>query len=264
MRVVVCDDDPGVRSTVAALVEAQGGVVVAEGGDSLQAISAIEAESPNLVVLDLSLAYGMGSDVLDVARQRRCRVVVFSAFTDDLQTSSLSPGTLVVDKPDFMELERVLAACAAEVARPPDERSNRRRLTSEASDRSESVAIDDAYGFYEALAQGGPGDVLLALRTPATPGWLDAGALAATVRNVVRTDDLVLSAEHHAQVMLLAGAEMGAAAVLARLQRVWDHTGSGGTIEAAFVVIAKGEEPGDAFERLKHEQLVTLTDDVPI
>jgi CheY-like chemotaxis protein len=264
VRTVVIDDDPSVRSTIASLVEAQGGVVVGEAVNSLQGVDAIEAESPNLVVLDLALAHGTGLEVLDAATRMRCRIVVFSSFTDDLQSSTLPPGTLVVDKPDFLELERVLAACAEDVARPQNERSERRRLSPAAPERSDPSSIDDAYGFYEALAQAAPGDVLVTLHTPATPGWLDAGALAATVRNVVRTDDLVLSAEHHAQVMLMAGADEGADAVLARLRRVWAHTGSGGTIEAAFVVVAPGEEPGDAFERLKHEPRMTLTDDVPI
>ncbi|MEZ5236230.1 MAG: response regulator transcription factor [Acidimicrobiales bacterium] len=66
-RVLVVDDDEGVRTSVTWALEADGFEVVAVD-DGLSALAAIEAAMPSLMVLDLSLP-GLGG--LDILRQLR-------------------------------------------------------------------------------------------------------------------------------------------------------------------------------------------------
>ncbi|MGZ4711316.1 MAG: response regulator transcription factor [Acidimicrobiales bacterium] len=66
-RVLVVDDDEGVRTVVAWRLEAEG-CLITQAADGLHALDALAATRPDLVVLDLSLP-GLGG--LDVLRQIR-------------------------------------------------------------------------------------------------------------------------------------------------------------------------------------------------
>ncbi len=75
-RVLVVDDDEGVRTGVTWALEADGFAVEAVQ-DGVRAIERIESSSPSLVVLDLSLPGVGGLDILRRVRQREEREGTF-------------------------------------------------------------------------------------------------------------------------------------------------------------------------------------------
>jgi DNA-binding NarL/FixJ family response regulator len=69
-KVFLVDDSAAVRSRLARLVEAvPGAELVGEAGDVEQAIAAILAAKPDVVLLDLRLESGSGFDVLQAVQR---------------------------------------------------------------------------------------------------------------------------------------------------------------------------------------------------
>ncbi len=85
-RVLVVDDHAVLRAGLRTLLEGDGGFeVVGEAGDGAAALLAVEAERPDLVVLDLSLP-GMGG--VEITRRIRAaspstRVVILTVHEDE-------------------------------------------------------------------------------------------------------------------------------------------------------------------------------------
>ncbi len=101
LRVVVCDDDPTVRGVVGDLVEELGGAVLAETDSAIETTTLLARFRPDVVVLDLTLRFGSGVDILGgLARlPDPPHVIVFTAY-DGLAPVPRS-GVDVVHKPDF-------------------------------------------------------------------------------------------------------------------------------------------------------------------
>ena len=70
-RILIVDDDPPVRRMLARTIGAEG-YVVGEAADGAQALVAVEANAPDLVVLDVTMP---GLDGFEVCRQMRRRGV---------------------------------------------------------------------------------------------------------------------------------------------------------------------------------------------
>ena len=206
MRVVVCEDDPVVRSVVSGLVEQASGEVLAETDSALEAMQLIERFEPDLVILDLNLHRGSGIDVLDRVRELSAapHVIVFTAYD--------TPGRLdgdafdVVPKPDFELLGERLAGWSA---RSDDRRRNPVREVA----APVRPGVEDSTDFYRLLAEARPGDALVHIEV----GSDQAGDLAATVRRAVRAQDRVLRRSDGVLVLLIGG---GAVAVEALCQRL--------------------------------------------
>jgi DNA-binding NarL/FixJ family response regulator len=64
--VVIVDDHEDFRASARALLEAEGFKVVGEAADGTEALAAVAALQPNIVLLDIQLP---GSDGFDVAEQ---------------------------------------------------------------------------------------------------------------------------------------------------------------------------------------------------
>src|SRR5438552_1811829 len=84
-RVVVVDDDPDVQDLLEFMFEVdERFVVVGFAPDANTAVSLVERERPDAVVLDLQLPGMDGLTALPLIRRRapEARIVVFSAFPD--------------------------------------------------------------------------------------------------------------------------------------------------------------------------------------
>jgi len=103
-HILVVDDDPAFRSALVSCLR-DANTRVAEAADGRAALAAIEAEPPDLVVLDLRLPELDGSAVLDhlstTEALSQIPVVVLTAFTLDVANSSALPrATAVLGKAD--------------------------------------------------------------------------------------------------------------------------------------------------------------------
>ena len=112
-RVLVIDDDPGLRNGMAVLIKASGAeVLLAETvAEALERL----ASQPTHIVLDLNLPDGHGTAALRRVREEHLpiRVVVISGSSDPTllaEAASLPPDALLKKPPDWDELLRYLDA----------------------------------------------------------------------------------------------------------------------------------------------------------
>ena len=203
------------RSVISSLVEERGGQVIAEADRAFEAIDLIDRFGANLVVLDMSLAGGSGIEVVHHVREVRgaeAQVVIFTAFWDaarDLRGA----GVRVVEKPSFEDLEKALDAALADLGSPAVDRERRREVrTMWAAIRSTS-GLDDAADFYRAVASAEPGDALIGVPV----ADVDVDEVARAVRKLVRDQDRMTVRDATLVLLLVGGADDGAAAALRRL-----------------------------------------------
>lgn len=83
-RILVIDDEPPIRRFLRVGLSAEGCGVL-EAGNGAQAIAAIAAETPDLILLDLGLPDTTGHDLLERWRAERLElpVIVLSSRTDE-------------------------------------------------------------------------------------------------------------------------------------------------------------------------------------
>ncbi len=73
--VLVVDDDPGVRTTVAEILESEG-YTVATAENGLEALRALETVSPELVLLDMQMPVLDGWEFARKLRERGLRLTI--------------------------------------------------------------------------------------------------------------------------------------------------------------------------------------------
>ena len=95
-RVVIADDNDGVRVLLRTLIEIDGRLrLVGEATDGRQALELVEAEQPDILLLDLSMPGLDGLQVLTELRRRQPtpRVLVYSGFSGpDIREAALRAG----------------------------------------------------------------------------------------------------------------------------------------------------------------------------
>jgi CheY-like chemotaxis protein len=214
------------------VAETAGHEVVAEVDTAHAAIEYIGRHQPDIVIVDLALATGLGFSVVKEARtlSPNARVVVFSAFVGDAASLVAAGASAVIDKPRFDELEATLTSWT-------DGPAGERRRVVLPRDPAQSVVrspsgLEPDRDFYAALAQSSEDDVLLLL-------WLDG--LDAALRRFGQhiTNDWVLqlaratrkaTRDHdhlacfdgvHVHALLLGAGVEGPPAVLARIVATW-------------------------------------------
>ena len=105
--VLVVDDEPAVRDLLRMNLEMDGHRVVAEASDGEQALEALQAADPDVVVLDMMMPGTAGDDVLRRMpardRERRPWVVAYSASPSHLQVADELGADVVVLKSGDME-----------------------------------------------------------------------------------------------------------------------------------------------------------------
>jgi len=231
LKVVICDDDPLVRSVLESLVADEHHEVVGEAQDSIDAIELIESIRPDLVIVDLALRYSSGHDVVAAAKTLGCKTIVFSSFVTAEMVAS-SNGVVVIEKPDFDELSGAIRRLAFDAdERVVDNRTRPRRSP-------------DAKEFFAAVAEAEPGDALVLLQ-PGDNGALDQ--VFAAAERVVASTDRVAVGGSGVRMLLAASGPEGVHAVIARIK---DEVGGLPGWNVRAVTITDGEAPTDAYLRL--------------
>ena len=116
-RILLVEDDPGIRRFLEVVV-ARGGFIVDTATDGAEALSLLEQNTYDLMLLDLMLPRFSGFDVIPALRKLKTRpavIVVTSNDTNDLDPEIISS---VVRKPfDLNELMTLVKATASAAAR---------------------------------------------------------------------------------------------------------------------------------------------------
>lgn len=84
-RIVVVDDHPVFRKGLVALLRAEGHDVVGEASDGVEAVAVVATESPDVVLMDLSMPLrdGFEATAQICAQQRATKVVVITLYDDE-------------------------------------------------------------------------------------------------------------------------------------------------------------------------------------
>jgi CheY-like chemotaxis protein len=237
MRALICDVDPVVRSLIRDLVEERSGEVVGETEHGLEAVSLVDRLSPDVVVVDLSLATGSG---LDVARELAGRaggpaVIIFSAFDSGVSAGS---GLRVVHKPSFDDLERALDEVVQLTMRGTDRRRRARAVPPPVG--RDDDGIDETSEFFRVLVDSMPDDSMIAVCTDG----LDVTEAALALRGVLRVQDRVAVRRRWLVALLIGGGESAPHAVIERLRPAIPDIGM--RVRCA----STGDSPSDAFVAL--------------
>jgi DNA-binding NarL/FixJ family response regulator len=120
LRVVIADDHPVYRQGLARLLVESGIDVVAEAGNGLEAISAVEQHAPDVVVVDLNMPGLSGVEVtrrlIERTPSSRVLVVSVSAQEDDVTEAVLAgaSGYVLKEGPVEEVVAGIQAAAAGE------------------------------------------------------------------------------------------------------------------------------------------------------
>jgi CheY-like chemotaxis protein len=100
LHVLVVDDEPDIRATVAAMLEIEG-YTVAEAANGADALAAIERNRPDLILLDMRMPVLDGWGFAEESRRRghRIPIVVMTAARDAARWAGEIAATAFVAKP---------------------------------------------------------------------------------------------------------------------------------------------------------------------
>ena len=126
IRIVVADDHPIVRAGIIGLLESEPGIeVVGEAADGAEAVAVAEAESPDLVLMDLRMPRldGAAATARIVAASPGTRVLVLTTYeTDDHILAAIEAGAsgyLLKAAPQAEILAGIRAVAAGETVLAP-------------------------------------------------------------------------------------------------------------------------------------------------
>jgi DNA-binding NarL/FixJ family response regulator len=142
IRVVVADDHPIVRQGVVALLEDESDIeVVAAVADGRAALSAVLAENPDVVLMDLRMPEMDGVEATKAVRARRSEVAVLVLTTYDTDEAIVraveagAAGYMLKDSPTEDLVDAVRRAAAGETVLSPP-------ITKRLVDRMHNVSPD--------------------------------------------------------------------------------------------------------------------------
>ena len=100
VRVLVVDDEPDIRATVSAMLEIEG-YAVAEAMNGAEALVAVEADPPDLILLDMRMPVLDGWGFAAELRRRghRIPIVVMTAARDAARWAAEIAATAFIAKP---------------------------------------------------------------------------------------------------------------------------------------------------------------------
>jgi hypothetical protein len=249
MKFVVCDDDEMLGSMVDATIAAQGHEVIGVADTTAAAVLLVQHGSPDVVVVDPSVGCNSDFDVIDAALAEGARVIVFSRSGDAPASGRYQPEPDFVAKPDLWGLEKAIERLQFAPTQGSSETDRRQRPTRVPTAPPPS-GPRDAAAFYAALNDAVDGDAFIAVAARSGAASIDLEALATLVSEHIRETDrlLMLITTASLLVLLLGGGELGIDSLVNRMR---NDTRVPADIEFRSVVVAAGELPSDAFDRLK-------------
>ncbi|MCZ4223441.1 response regulator [Pedobacter rhodius] len=120
-KILVCDDDEGILDMLALILEETGHEILVER-NSLNVLSIIEAQSPDLILLDLWMPVISGDQLLKSIRSNprmhNLPVIVISASRDGRKIAEHAGASAYIAKPfDYQELIDTVETCLGSYAK---------------------------------------------------------------------------------------------------------------------------------------------------
>ncbi len=128
--------------------------------------------------------------------------------------------------------------------------TDRRQRPARAAAGPRPTGPSDAAAFYEALNEAVEGDAVVAIARGASGGDIDPTALAGLLNGGIRDTDRLLVGGSSVIVLLPGG---GRDAIESLFARFSSDTTLSTDVEFRSVILAAGESPTDAFDRLKRD-----------
>jgi DNA-binding NarL/FixJ family response regulator len=207
-RVLICDHDPSIRTAVRDLAADHGHEVVGETADTFEVVELIERIRPDVAVVDVSLRYASGREVLSTAASCGCHAIIYSSYVDHdvLMRARGMPSAVI--KPGLAALAEAIDRAASGL----DAATQRRH-----ADRH-SLPGDD---FFDALDAAQPGDAIVVIERH-VPNDRELAILGSFAERTVAGSDRVAIGSHAIGILLAGSGPDGVEAVLGRL---WGNSG---------------------------------------
>jgi hypothetical protein len=249
VKFVLCDDDEMLCSMVDATIASQGHDVVGIADTTTGAVGLVTHGKPDVVVVDPAVGCNTDFDVIDTALAAGARVIVFSRSGEVPASGRYQPEPLFVMKPDLWALEQAIERVAVESGHDGGA-GDRRHRPARAPKGPMPTGPRDAAAFYSALNEALVDDAFMSIATVAPNQSIDLPALAEVVSDHIRETDrlLMLITTSSLLVLLLGSGPEGVDSVYGRV-RSDPHVPA--DTEFRSVIVAPGENPSDAFDRLK-------------
>jgi DNA-binding NarL/FixJ family response regulator len=124
LRVLIADDSPPIAEMLTELISEQGRIEVVGTGDSEAGImKAIRDLRPDVVVLDLQLASGSGTDVIKAVRADPALAPTCLLVTSNHVSAPMRAGCIQLGADQFYDKVKELAALARKIGEIADARA---------------------------------------------------------------------------------------------------------------------------------------------
>lgn len=244
MRVAIVDEDSLLRETLESVLTRLGYEIAGIADTTVDGVGLVTAAKPDILIFDMALGFNSDFDVIEAALSVGARTIVFSHTADDAILSRYSHRPTVVEKPDLVGVEDALRRFELQDQVGVVDKERRQRPT-RAANGEPSTGVVDAQAFYAALNAAQEGDALVSIETP-----VDGTRVGEEILGVLRGTDRLLASSSAVRVFLVAGGDQGIASFLNRVSAaaVVPHG-----CHVTSIVVRVGENPMDAFDRLKHD-----------
>lgn len=111
-KILICDDDEGILDVLELILEETGHTIISEA-NSLNVKSVIDAQKPDLIILDLWMPVLSGDQILKTLRSnsnyKDLPVIIISASRDGQQIANESKADAFIAKPfDYDQILNVV------------------------------------------------------------------------------------------------------------------------------------------------------------
>ena len=264
MRVIVCDDEPTIRGVVSKLASSAGHTVLAETDSGPTAVELVLRFQPEVLIMDLALAWGAGTQAIRDLREAGSpvEIVLFTSWAADSPEVRAADVRAVIEKPDVAALEQVLDDLAAGLAAGSPVGTDRRmpvraRPSFPPHGRITPSGLEDPSTFSDAVVHLEPGDTVLVVHVAGIENprdWFERVAAtdlslsgARLLRTLMRTQDRLGATEPEVDeqprdlvALILGTRRAGAEAVWRRLESAHEQSNLPGVVSAGWAMCDEG------------------------